>query len=99
MGSPSGDLLSAFPMWVQIAASLGMFVAAVGVSAWSFAKRLNGKWDVTPTPPEDTAALLSAHNRIAQALEQLIALATEYLNERKIEQEVELRLKEHHPKE
>ena len=105
---PKSDILAALPVWVQIAANLGMFAVSVVVSAWGFAKRLGN--DMAPQLPisdhhfeeggplHDVGGmfrdLIIAQQRIAKAMEDNLERQRRRDEEDRVEAEVQRRLKE-----
>jgi hypothetical protein len=99
------DILSGMPVWVQVAANLGMFVVAVVAAV--FGRRWSMGGTATPIAghPVDNSQLqrigdeineaLTAQERCATALEGILTVIQANAREDDIEREVKRRLKDH----
>ncbi len=87
------DILSGMPIWVQVAANLGMF--AVAVIAAVFGRR----WSMGLSTPSENAERHSVgaihSERIATALEGMLKVMQETEREAATERVVRRRLREH----
>jgi hypothetical protein len=100
------DILSALPLWVQVAANLGMFVVAVATAAWGFAtKRVGFVSDPHfaegvqfHTLGDDIKEGVAALESVAESLKAMLAIQQAHQHEDEIEREVQRRLKDARPK-
>jgi hypothetical protein len=94
------DLLSALPLWVQVAANLGMFVVAVTTAAWGFAKKRAGfvsdhhfaEGGQFHSLGEDIKDGVEAIKSIADSLKAMLVIQQADAHEDEIEREVQRRL-------
>jgi hypothetical protein len=87
------DILSGMPIWVQVAANLGMFVVAV------IAAVFGRRWSMGITTPSEYSERHTSEaihsERIATALEGMLKVMQETEREAATEREVRRRLREH----
>ena len=94
--SSGGDILSAMPLWVQVAANFGMFVVAVIAAAFGFFRKHGPQ--LLPTEHFAEGGALASFGddvrSIAESLKGMLEIMRDHERLENIEREVQRRLSE-----
>ena len=97
------DILAEMPLWVQVAANLGMFIVAVIAAAFGFATKRIGSFlpeqhfaegGQFHTIGGDIREGIAALTSVAESMKALLVIQLERQRQDEVEREVQRRLKE-----
>ena len=103
-GENDPSILSSLPLWVQVAANLGMFVVAVIAASFGYMRRLAGVGhsiveheEAKPdfkTTGDDIRSLKDSIHRLADAADGILTVLKNREREEEIQREVDRRVKD-----